>query len=192
MPSEASTNGEKRSSSARRRSRSPPKRARRRSPSPPSRGASSKRKRSRTPPPSTTELEEGEFKVPAVPPVKKEPLSLEEVIAKRNADLALSEKTVFLTKAQRAELALEKRTAEIADVRAKQTAEREARDKFMKEAARSGDSSRRRGDYDRGGRDSRDSRGGDRRHEPRERGASSSSPSRVRSCRSTRARHCVE
>lgn len=82
----------------------------------------------------STELEEGEWTAPA----KKEPLSLEEMIAKRDAEKRAQEKPVFLTKEQRVAAALEKRQKAADEQRKKMDEERQARDKLFKEADKNG------------------------------------------------------
>lgn len=51
-------------------------------------------------------------------PIKKEPLSLEELLAKKKAEEEARSKPVFLTKEQRAQIALEKRRQEVEAIRA--------------------------------------------------------------------------
>src|SRR5690625_1203682 len=68
---------------------------------------------------------------------KKEPLSLEELKAKVDAEEAAKAKPVFLTKEQRAEEALKRRQEEVAAKRKQQEEERKRRMNFMEEAKRS-------------------------------------------------------
>ncbi|XP_057294086.1 probable ATP-dependent RNA helicase DDX23 [Hydractinia symbiolongicarpus] len=88
---------------------------------------------------ATEELEEGEWTAPT----KREPLSLEEMIAKRNEEKKALEKPKFLTKEERAAEAIKKRQQQVEEKRKKIEEERNAREKLLKEAERSRD------DYDR-------------------------------------------
>lgn len=88
---------------------------------------------------ATEELEEGEWTAPT----KREPLSLEEMIAKRNEEKKALEKPKFLTKEERAAEAIKKRQLQVEEKRKKIEEERNARDKLLKEAEQSRD------DYDR-------------------------------------------
>ncbi|XP_054269059.1 probable ATP-dependent RNA helicase DDX23 [Macrosteles quadrilineatus] len=67
-------------------------------------------------------------------PIKKEPLSLEELLAKKQAEEAARSKPKFLTKEERAAEALRKRQAEVDEMRRKQDEERKKREEFAKEA----------------------------------------------------------
>ncbi|GAU99831.1 hypothetical protein RvY_10773 [Ramazzottius varieornatus] len=98
------------------------------------------------------EEEDGEVK-----PKAAEPLSLEEILAKKKAEEEQEAKPKFLTKEERAAEALRKRQEEVAAVRAKQEEERKKRTDFEQEARKS----------DRGRRDRSGSR--DRRDRDRER-----------------------
>ena len=76
------------------------------------------------------ELEEGEW----IPPPKAEPLSLEEMIAKREAEKKAMEKPTFLTKEQRAAEAIARRQQQVEEQRKKNEEERKSRETFLKEA----------------------------------------------------------
>ncbi|KAG8182290.1 hypothetical protein JTE90_011108 [Oedothorax gibbosus] len=69
--------------------------------------------------------------------VKKEPLSLEELMAKKQAEETSRSKPVFLTKEQRAAEALKRRQQEVEEQRKKQEEERKIRMQFMEEAKHS-------------------------------------------------------
>lgn len=69
--------------------------------------------------------------------IKKEPLSLEELMAKRQAEEMARSKPVFLTKEQRAAEALKRRQQEVDEQRKKMDEERKIRMQFMEEAKRS-------------------------------------------------------
>uniref|UniRef100_A0A1B6F3I5 Probable ATP-dependent RNA helicase DDX23 n=2 Tax=Proconiini TaxID=565685 RepID=A0A1B6F3I5_9HEMI len=71
--------------------------------------------------------------------IKKEPLSLEELLAKKQAEEAERSKPKFLTKEERAAEALRKRQAEVEEIRKKQDEERRKRDDFAKEATKQND-----------------------------------------------------
>ncbi|KAI8368683.1 P-loop containing nucleoside triphosphate hydrolase protein [Choanephora cucurbitarum] len=75
---------------------------------------------------------EPEVDVPmTTPPAKKKiPISIEELVKKKEEESKLTEKPKFLTKEERAKLALEKRQKEVEQIRQKQTEERKAREKF--------------------------------------------------------------
>lgn len=127
---------------------------------------------------------------------KKEPLSLEDLKAKKAAEEAAKSKPVFLTKEQRAEEALKRRQAEVAEKRKAAEEERRKRMAFVEEAKRADRDGHRdgdrygygrdgrdfgrgrdnrgdRGDHrDRGGRDNRDNRDRDRRRNDRSGGGS--------------------
>ncbi|KAJ9592460.1 hypothetical protein L9F63_015876, partial [Diploptera punctata] len=101
------------------------------------------RKRTPTPPPVTTSAasgaavkkEEEKLKEETVEDVevKKEPLSLEELLTKKQAEEAARSKPKFLTKEERAAEALRKRQLEVDEVRRKQEEERRRRAEFSKE-----------------------------------------------------------
>ncbi|XP_039300703.1 probable ATP-dependent RNA helicase DDX23, partial [Nilaparvata lugens] len=83
-----------------------------------------------------------------VKPVKKEPLSLEELLAKKQAEEAARSKPKFLTKEERAAEALRKRQEEVASIRQRQDEERKKRDDFAREAnSKTMEESRRGEDY---------------------------------------------
>jgi ATP-dependent RNA helicase DDX23/PRP28 len=67
-------------------------------------------------------------------PVKRQPLSLEEIIAKREEENRAQLKPQFLSKKEREELAMKKREEEIAAQRKKMEEERENRLKFLQQA----------------------------------------------------------
>ncbi|XP_038208524.1 probable ATP-dependent RNA helicase DDX23 [Zerene cesonia] len=64
------------------------------------------------------EDEQGDEKKEDIKPIKKEPLSLEELLAKKKAEEEARSKPVFLTKEQRAALALERRREQVEAMRA--------------------------------------------------------------------------
>ncbi|OZJ04991.1 hypothetical protein BZG36_01747 [Bifiguratus adelaidae] len=64
------------------------------------------------------------------PPRKKTPLSLEELLAQKEKEKQENEKPRFLTKEERAKLALEKRQQEVEEQRRRQEAERKQREEF--------------------------------------------------------------
>ncbi|KAJ3163203.1 DEAD (Asp-Glu-Ala-Asp) box polypeptide 23 [Geranomyces michiganensis] len=101
---------------------------------------------------------------PAPPPVKKVPISLEELLQKKSEENAANEKPVFLSKEQRAKIALEKRQREVEEQRMKQEEERQARVAFFSESkdAPSAPMGGRGRDDRSYGRDFRDNRGHDR------------------------------
>ncbi|KAI5742827.1 hypothetical protein M8J77_011659 [Diaphorina citri] len=66
---------------------------------------------------------------------KKEPLSLEELLAKKKAEEEARSKPKFLTKEERAAEALRKRQAEVEEMRKKMEEERKKRQEFTKEAS---------------------------------------------------------
>ncbi|XP_032241073.1 probable ATP-dependent RNA helicase DDX23 isoform X2 [Nematostella vectensis] len=68
---------------------------------------------------------------------KVEPLSLEEMIAKREAEKKALEKPTFLTKEQRAAEAIKKRQAQVEEQRKKMEEERKKRETFLREAQHS-------------------------------------------------------
>ncbi|KAJ3043102.1 DEAD (Asp-Glu-Ala-Asp) box polypeptide 23 [Rhizophlyctis rosea] len=76
-----------------------------------------------------------DVKVPAEPAQKKVPLSLEELLKKKTEEKAATEKPVFLSKEERAKLALEKRQKEVEGMRQKQEEERQARTAFFSQSA---------------------------------------------------------
>ena len=121
--------------------------ARRRSRSPEDRSREDKRRKeersSRHNLRKNVDLEDGEvvdkFKVPEVPAaqaVKKEPLSLDELKARMEAEEAAKSKPVFLTKEQRAAEALKRRQEEAQAMKEKQEEERRKRIEFMEEPRR--------------------------------------------------------
>ncbi|KAL9965997.1 hypothetical protein ACROYT_G024002 [Oculina patagonica] len=65
---------------------------------------------------------------------KVEPLSLEEMIARREAEKKAQEKPTFLTKEQRAMEALKRRQQQVEEQRKKTEEERQMREKFLREA----------------------------------------------------------
>ncbi|XP_015916717.1 probable ATP-dependent RNA helicase DDX23 [Parasteatoda tepidariorum] len=69
--------------------------------------------------------------------VKKEPLSLEELMAKKQAEEMARSKPVFLTKEQRAAEALKRRQKEVEEQRKRMDEERKIRMQFMEEAKHS-------------------------------------------------------
>ncbi|GFT76059.1 probable ATP-dependent RNA helicase DDX23 [Nephila pilipes] len=69
--------------------------------------------------------------------IKKEPLSLEELMAKRQAEEMARSKPVFLTKEQRAAEALKRRQQEVDEQRKKMEEERKLRMHFLEEAKHS-------------------------------------------------------
>uniref|UniRef100_A0A1B6CIF5 Probable ATP-dependent RNA helicase DDX23 n=2 Tax=Clastoptera arizonana TaxID=38151 RepID=A0A1B6CIF5_9HEMI len=75
--------------------------------------------------------------------VKKEPLSLEELLAKKQAEEAARSKPKFLTKEERAIEALRKRQEEVDEIRRRQDEERRKREDFSKEVGKSSDDNRR-------------------------------------------------
>ncbi|XP_021945680.1 probable ATP-dependent RNA helicase DDX23 [Folsomia candida] len=85
-------------------------------------------------------LEDEEVK----PKVKKEPLSLEELLSKKKAEEEERSKPKFLTKEERQAEALRKRQEEVENVRKKQAEERSKRMNFQKEAEDSKKSDRER------------------------------------------------
>ncbi|KAJ3149773.1 DEAD (Asp-Glu-Ala-Asp) box polypeptide 23 [Geranomyces variabilis] len=82
------------------------------------------------PPPPEPKSED----IPAPPPAKKVPISLEELLQKKTEEKAANEKPVFLSKEQRAKIALEKRQREVEEQRMKQEEERQARVAFFSES----------------------------------------------------------
>lgn len=75
--------------------------------------------------PKTSKNEEDEDKEDKMkPPPKKEPLSLEELLAKKKAEEAARSKPKFLSKEERAALALQKRQEQVEAMRKKQDEER--------------------------------------------------------------------
>lgn len=99
------------------------------------------RDRKRTPtPPSIMkkEEEEGEEEVPLEEP-KREPLSLEELLAKKQAEEAARSKPKFLTKEERTAEALRKRQEEAEEIRRKMEEEKKKRAEFGKEATKAFD-----------------------------------------------------
>ncbi|CAL1287999.1 unnamed protein product [Larinioides sclopetarius] len=69
--------------------------------------------------------------------IKKEPLSLEELMAKRQAEEMARSKPVFLTKEQRTAEALKRRQQEVEEQRKRMDEERKIRMQFMEEAKHS-------------------------------------------------------
>ncbi|XP_044268802.1 probable ATP-dependent RNA helicase DDX23 [Tribolium madens] len=80
--------------------------------------------RKRTPTPDTETKPESKSEMKQEPPPKKEPLSLEELLAKKKAEEAAKSKPVFLTKEQRAAEALKRRQEEVDRLKKQQEAER--------------------------------------------------------------------
>ncbi|TPX33759.1 hypothetical protein SmJEL517_g03455 [Synchytrium microbalum] len=112
---------------------------------------------------------------PAPPPVKRVPLSVEELLKKKEADSQKQEKPVFLSKEERAKLALERRQAEANAIRQKQEDAR-ASAKTLDDHQNGGrmdySYDDRRDDRRRGGGDrydDRNGRGGDSRYDSRDR-----------------------
>lgn len=112
------------------------------------------------------------------PPTKRqrtEPVSLEELVTKKQMEEKEKQKPVFLTAKQREQRALEKRRLEVEEMKKKQAEAREARMRFLREAQESTESQRkkerdnRRSSSSRYGsnRDSRDSRDSGRRNQER-------------------------
>ncbi|KAJ3405836.1 DEAD (Asp-Glu-Ala-Asp) box polypeptide 23 [Chytridiales sp. JEL 0842] len=92
------------------------------------------------PPPPPPPPEEPLNAPPPPPPeeelkTKRVPLSLEELLAKKKEEKEAADKPVFLSKEERAKLALEKRAREVEEKRAKEEEERKAREGFFKESA---------------------------------------------------------
>jgi ATP-dependent RNA helicase DDX23/PRP28 len=85
---------------------------------------------------TANDAESSEFKKPQVP-VKKEPLSLEELQQKLKSEEELKSKPKFLTKEQRAQEALKRREEEAAAQRSRIEEEAEKRKRFFEEAKRS-------------------------------------------------------
>ncbi|KAJ3015985.1 DEAD (Asp-Glu-Ala-Asp) box polypeptide 23 [Thoreauomyces humboldtii] len=69
-----------------------------------------------------------------VPVVKKVPISVEELLQKKTEEKAANDKPVFLSKEERAKIALEKRQKEVEEKRAAQEAERQTRAGFFSES----------------------------------------------------------
>ncbi|KAF0300909.1 putative ATP-dependent RNA helicase DDX23 [Amphibalanus amphitrite] len=90
---------------------------------------------------STPKTEEEEEK--EQPEVKKEPLSLEELLAKKKAEEEAKSKPKFLTKEERVAEALRKRQEAVAEQRRQQEEERQKRQEFAAEGQRSMDQQRR-------------------------------------------------
>ncbi|KAL9555478.1 DEAD (Asp-Glu-Ala-Asp) box polypeptide 23 [Mucor bainieri] len=67
---------------------------------------------------------------PATPAKKRAPISIEELLQKKEEEKKLTEKPKFLSKEERAKLALEKRQQEVEAQRKKQQEERKARENF--------------------------------------------------------------
>ncbi|KAJ3334483.1 hypothetical protein HDU93_007872 [Gonapodya sp. JEL0774] len=80
------------------------------------------------PPPPPDEL------IPAPPPVKRVPLSLEEILAKKTEEKSATDKPKFLTKEERAQLAIERRQQEVEAEKQRQEEERKHRMEFLKQA----------------------------------------------------------
>lgn len=80
------------------------------------------------PEPDNKEQEEAEDGQPGI---KKEPLSLEELLAKKKAEEEAKSKPKFLTKEERAAEALRKRQEEIDNLRKQQEEERAKRNAFF-------------------------------------------------------------
>ncbi|KAJ3215786.1 DEAD (Asp-Glu-Ala-Asp) box polypeptide 23, partial [Clydaea vesicula] len=66
---------------------------------------------------------------------KREPISVEDLLKKRNMEKVEKEKVVFLSKEQRAKLALEKREAQVEELRRKQEESIKLNKEFLKNAA---------------------------------------------------------
>ncbi|ORX87426.1 P-loop containing nucleoside triphosphate hydrolase protein [Basidiobolus meristosporus CBS 931.73] len=112
---------------------------------------------------------------------RKEPLSLEELIRQKEKSKE-AEKPVFLTKEQRAKIALEKRQREVEEIKRKQEEERKYREQFEKEAEKERRSGREK-ERERDRRDYRDrsrerDRGRDRHRHERRRDGRDRSPDR--------------
>ncbi|CAH1368855.1 hypothetical protein MTP99_010347 [Tenebrio molitor] len=80
--------------------------------------------RKRTPTPETENKADTKIDTKQEAAAKKEPLSLEELLAKKKAEEAAKSKPVFLTKEQRAAEALKRRQEEVDRIRKQQDAER--------------------------------------------------------------------
>lgn len=147
---------------------------RRRSRSPEDRSRDDKRRREerhRDDHRKNQDLEDGEvtekFKIPSIPAaqvVKKEPLSLEELKAKMEAEEAAKSKPVFLSKEQRAIEALKRRQEEAEAKKMKQEEERRKRIEFIDQSRRDRRDDR---DVDRDWRDRRSDFRRDRDHDRR-------------------------
>ncbi|GFG36863.1 hypothetical protein Cfor_08673 [Coptotermes formosanus] len=97
------------------------------------------RDRKRTPtPPSVVKKQEEEEEEPVEEP-KKEPLSLEELLAKKQAEEAARSKPKFLTKEERTAEALRKRQQEADEIRQRLEEEKRKRTEFGKEASKAFD-----------------------------------------------------
>jgi ATP-dependent RNA helicase DDX23/PRP28 len=97
------------------------------------------RDRKRTPtPPTAVKKEEEEEEEPVEEP-KKEPLSLEELLAKKQAEEAARSKPKFLTKEERTAEALRKRQQEADEIRQRLEEEKKKRAEFGKEASKAFD-----------------------------------------------------
>lgn len=68
--------------------------------------------------------------VPAPAPKKRVPISIEELLQKKEEEKKLTDKPKFLTKEERAKIALEKRQQQVEEQRKKQQEERKARENF--------------------------------------------------------------
>ncbi|KAI9008905.1 P-loop containing nucleoside triphosphate hydrolase protein [Phycomyces nitens] len=107
-------------------------------------------------------------------PKKRVPVSIEEILEKKEKDKMETDKPKFLTKEERAKLALEKRQKEVEDLRKKQEDERKARQDFDFKAEdehrkiQEQQHQTRYGRYDRDRRNDRDNRGRDNRQRERE------------------------
>ncbi|KAI8075621.1 P-loop containing nucleoside triphosphate hydrolase protein [Thamnidium elegans] len=86
-----------------------------------------RRREDRRPEPPKPVVEED---TPMEPVKKRVPVSIEELLAKKEQEKKATEKPVFLTKEQRAKLALEKRQLEVEEQRQRQLEERKARENF--------------------------------------------------------------
>ncbi|CAH3024275.1 unnamed protein product [Porites evermanni] len=100
-----------------------------------------KRSRSRSPhkskdskKPKSDENKKEEQEQEQEKPKKVEPLSLEEMIARREAEKKAQEKPTFLTKEQRAMEALKRRQQQVEEQKKKTEEERQMREKFLREA----------------------------------------------------------
>ncbi|GAB6030482.1 DEAD (Asp-Glu-Ala-Asp) box polypeptide 23 [Chamberlinius hualienensis] len=77
----------------------------------------------------TEEEQSDELKMP--PPPKREPLSLEELIAKQKAEADAKSKPVFLSREERAQIAIKRRQQQAEELRKRQDEERKSRMQFM-------------------------------------------------------------
>ena len=94
---------------------------------------------------------------PPPPAMSKQPASLEDLLAQHQREQAATAKPVFLTKEQRAQLALERRQHQVQEQRQAHERERQVREEFfLQKNSSSSSSATTAGDRDRDNRDSRD------------------------------------